>query len=100
MNQNDIDALEASGLKPIIIEDDTDIARVFETNEEFVSRIMNFGCPTGALIQAFVIEALSQYCAIVEENHVPDTPFMLGSTWKATGAWLKSELEKKYGTPR
>ena len=31
-----------------------------ETNTEFLERIMNF-CPHGALIQAFVLEALNRY---------------------------------------
>ena len=32
-----------------------------ETNEQFIARIMSFGCPTGPLIQAFIIQALRTY---------------------------------------
>ena len=41
-----------------------------ETNTEFIERIMNF-CPHGALIQAFVLEALNRYAEQVADPQVP-----------------------------
>lgn len=38
-----------------------------ETNEQFIARIMNFGCPTGPLIQAFVIQSLRKYAEAVSD---------------------------------
>lgn len=98
-----IEVLEASGLKPIIVNENTDIeaaVRRRETNEEFMVRIMNFGCPTGALIQMFIIEALRVYatdtCSTVEQP--ANWPSLISfNDWKATGIWLKAELVKRYG---
>lgn len=67
-----------------------------ETNEEFIVRIMNFGCPTGALIQAFIMEALARYCVEVQKASFPDTPLLSGEAWKATGAWLQSQLDEHF----
>lgn len=103
MNQHDIDALEAAGFNPIIVDENTDIAVKLETNTQFIDRIMNFGCPTGALIQPFVIQALQVYSKMVSEatqEELPDDDgesFVVGSAWRATAAWLQTELEKKYG---
>ena len=100
MNQQDIDALEAAGLKPIIIDEDTDIAVELESNTQFINRIMNYGCPTGALVQPFVIQALGHYARLVEEwepTEVEKNGFIDPIAWKATAEWLKSELKKKYG---
>ena len=66
----------------------------YETNEEFVVRIMNF-CPQGALIQAFVLEALRQYSETVADPkvHIPDSDLLNGQAWKRTGQWLQGQLE-------
>ena len=63
-----------------------------ETNVQFMKRVMTQGCPTGTLIQAFVLEALVQYCDQLAEAEVPDTAFMSGKTWKDTGAWLREQI--------
>jgi hypothetical protein len=70
-----------------------------ETNTEFIERIMNF-CPHGALIQAFVLEALNQYAEQVADPqvHVPDTPMLSGQSWKQTAIWLQGQLEQHLKT--
>ena len=70
-----------------------------ETNEQFIARIMRFGCPTGPLIQAFVIQALRTYAEAVSEAPAEslDSPLLCGESWKATAIWLKTELNRKYG---
>lgn len=66
----------------------------YETNIEFMERIMNF-CPHGPLIQAFVLEALRQYAETVADPkvHIPDTALLSGQAWKRTGEWLSGQLE-------
>lgn len=68
-----------------------------ETNTEFITRIMEVGCPTGALIQPFVIEALTRYAQQVAESPaIADTALLSGEAWKETGEWLLSEINKRY----
>lgn len=71
-----------------------------ETNTEFITRIMEEGCPTGALIQPFVIEALSKYASACSVTPIPDGGLVDPEAWMETAQWLKSELEKKYGSSR
>lgn len=77
-------------------ENDDDLRR--ETNEQFLARIMNRGCPTGLMIQMFVMSGLEQYCRMVAEADVSefDNPMVNGAAWKRTGAWLQGELDKHY----
>ena len=70
-----------------------------ETNEEFIVRIMNYGCPTGALIQPFIIEALTQYSARCSVEPIPENGLIDPEAWMETAHWLKEELEKKYVHP-
>lgn len=69
-----------------------------ETNEEFITRVMNFGCPTGGLIQPFLIEALYHYCEAVIKAEPVETEngFLAPGAWKRTAEWLKSELDAQY----
>lgn len=101
---NPIEALQASGLNPVIVDEDTDLEEAFrlrrETNPEFVERIMTVGCPTGALVQAFVIEALTHYSESIlqwEPTEQEKNGFLAPEAWKATASFVKFELEKKYG---
>lgn len=66
-----------------------------ETNAEFMDRIMNF-CPTGALVQAFVLEALRRYAEQVADPavNIQDTPLLSGKAWKRTGVWVLDQVEK------
>jgi hypothetical protein len=68
----------------------------FETNEQFVMRIMNTGSP---LRQAFVIEAISQYadaCAKAKPEDI-NAPFLNGAAWIQVARELKTEVDSKYG---
>lgn len=69
-----------------------------ETNTEFIERIMSFGCPTGPLIQPFIIEALTNYSRKVVKNgpEVYDNALVRGEAWHRTAKWLKGELDEKY----
>lgn len=68
-----------------------------ETNEEFIVRIMNFGCPTGALIQPFIIEALAKYCDLIKDTELTANGLVEPQAWKDTAAWLRGEIDKRYG---
>lgn len=103
---NPLDALRASGLNPILVDENTDFDEVFkdlimpkkvETNVQFIERIMTQGCPTGALIQPFIIEALRRYAEAYAETPIPENDLLSPEAWTKTAQWLKSELEKKYG---
>ena len=97
---NPIDALRASGLNPVVIDENTDIEEVVnakrETNEEFIVRIMNW-CPHGPIIQAFIIDALGRSADHFSQHRIPDGGFIHPDMWQETAQWLKEELEKKYG---
>lgn len=68
-----------------------------ETNTEFITRVMEFGCPTGALIQPFIIEAISVAAHRFSKDPIMDGGLIDPEAWMETAQWLKSELEKKYG---
>lgn len=72
-----------------------------ESNEEFMIRIMNFS-RNGALMQALIIDALTQHSQRVidnEEQLLKDMKdsFISGEAWVATAKELKEEMDKKYG---
>lgn len=69
-----------------------------ETNTEFITRIMEHGCPTGALVQPFIIEAISVAAHRFSKDPIMDGGFIDPEAWMETAQWLKSELEKKYGS--
>lgn len=67
-----------------------------ETNTEFVTRIMASGCPTGALIEPFIITALQKYseqciAAGPEQFH---SALLHGPAWVATAKFVLKETEK------
>lgn len=66
-----------------------------ETNDQFMRRIMNFGCPTGALSHAFILTALEKYAAqcIEAGPAVFDSPFISGEGWVKTAEWIKAEVD-------
>lgn len=69
-----------------------------ETNIEFVERIMT-SAPTGAMMQAFVIEAIRRYadqCVAAPEGHF-ESGFMTDEIWRGSARYAKQELEKRHG---
>ncbi len=110
-----IAGLEAAGLNPIVVDENTDIETAInnasrraherekdrtlrETNIEFVKRVMEFGCPTGMMIQAFVVEALTQYSKeVLASTEEWDNGLIDHTVWRKTAQFLKTELDKKYG---
>lgn len=68
------------------------------TNEDFVRYIMNYN-PHGALVQAFVIQALSSYCELVLEAGVgPSENGLINSkAWRDIASYINNLMEQKYG---
>lgn len=67
----------------------------YESNTDFMYRIMSYS-PHGALVHAFVIEALMQYSAAVADPsvEVPDSGLVSGQSWKNTAKWIQTQLEQ------
>lgn len=102
---NPVEALQAVGLNPIVIDGADDLGRQLEgllrqreTNVEFVTRIMEF-CPHGALGQAFVMEALDAYCQLVKDAPpgIFDNGLLAEGVWLRVGEWLEGELFARHG---
>lgn len=72
-----------------------------ESNEVFMSRVLNYGCPTGPLVHGFVFEALRKYCESVVATPATrfDSAFLSGESWVATGQWLGEQIGKHLNTP-
>lgn len=72
-----------------------------ETNEEFMARVMRFGCPTGPVIHMFILEGLRKYCEAVVAKQARDfdSPLLSGEAWVRTGQWLGEQLGKKNNMP-
>lgn len=68
-----------------------------ENNEEFMVRIMNFGCPTGPLVHAFILEGLINYAERVIANPPPDGA-VSGDAWKRTAEFVQAEINKHLGS--
>jgi len=68
------------------------------TNTDLVKAVMEYS-DYGALVQAFVVEAIKQYADKVADpaTVVPDSPFMDGATWKGVAAEIKGKFENFYG---
>lgn len=68
------------------------------SSEEFVKRLMTGYCPTGPLVQPFVIEALSKYSEFVIKAGAKavDSPLLNGEAWVQTAEWVKKEIDRKY----
>lgn len=73
-----------------------------ETNVEFVTRLMEFS-PTGALSQAFIIEAIGRYadeCVKHADEVVASVDkqgFISGKAWLRTAEFIAAESKAKYG---
>lgn len=72
-----------------------------ETNEEFMARVMRFGCPTGPVIELFILEGLRKYCEAVVAKPAQDfdSPMVSGQAWVRTGQWLGEQLAQHLNMP-
>jgi hypothetical protein len=66
-----------------------------ETNEEFMKRIMTF-CPTGAMSQMFIMDAIAQHADRVSTAPPVEHPLIDGDAWKRTATWIAAELEAHF----
>lgn len=65
-----------------------------ETNVEFLTRIMEH-CPTGALAQVFVLDAIDKLSKTVVNDPPIDHPLIDGEEWKRTAIFIQDELAKR-----
>ena len=74
------------------------MSRKIENNDEFVMRLMTFGCPTGALVQPFIMQAIEYYAAKCIElgPETFESGLLSGEAWVATAKHVKEELDKRY----
>lgn len=91
-----IEDLEESPYEPPRFRPETDPKA--QTNEEFLVHLLNFGCPTGALIQPFVMTALEDYSKrVISEPQVEVVnSFVAAGAWHRTAEHVKSQLDAKY----
>jgi hypothetical protein len=69
-----------------------------EDNVKFVKRLMEYG-PYGALQQIFILQAIEKYaevCAKADPKSIDG--LFNGEAWVGTAKFLKSELDKHYGS--
>jgi len=68
-----------------------------ETNTEFVERLMTQGCPTGALSQVFVIQALDYYSKVALAAGAAkfDSNMLSGEAWVKTAQFVQDQLEAR-----
>jgi len=95
MNQDDLDALEATGLHPIVIDEHTSFPLPRRTsNAEFIVDLMDF-CPTGALSHAMVMQAVEQFAKRVLTGKAEDydNTFISGEAWIETAAWIAAQFD-------
>lgn len=69
-----------------------------ETNEQFVLRLMRFS-DHGALMQAFILEALRRYAeqCVKAGPEVFESPLLSGKAWHGTAQEALKELEARHG---
>jgi hypothetical protein len=69
-----------------------------ESNVQLLDRLMQYGCPTGALVQPFILQGIETYCRMVAAATPEEisSPLISGEAWKATGDWLQRELNKHF----
>lgn len=68
------------------------------TNVEFVTELMEYSAH-GALIQAFVMQALEQYAKRVAamDPQVLDTPMVSGHAWHGCAVEVRDKLARRLG---
>lgn len=94
---NLIKELEASGLNPIVIDEDTDFETMSlpMTNIDFVTDLMTYN-PAGALCQPFIIEAISRYAKeVMNSEPWPDDVMISFESWKACATHINKKIENR-----
>lgn len=94
---NLIKALEASGLNPIVIDEDTDFETMSlpMTNIDFVTDLMTYN-PAGGLCQAFIIEAISRYAKeVMNSEPWPDDVMISFEAWRACAEHINKKIENR-----
>lgn len=98
---NPVDALRASGLNPIVIDEDTDFDEVFKpltmpiTNVDFVTDLMSYS-PVGALAQAFILEAIGRYAKeVCEAEPWPDDVMLSFEAWQRCAKHIVKKFEER-----
>ena len=68
-----------------------------KTNVQMVKQQMEFS-KYGALSQAFLLEAISNYCKVVAEHPASafDSPLLNGEAWKAVGEEWQNALTEHF----
>lgn len=96
---NPVDALRASGLNPIVIDEDTDFDSLPNfrqmNNVEFVEDLMERN-PAGALVQAFILEAIGRYAKqVCEAEPWPDDVMVSFEAWQACAKHIVKKFEER-----
>lgn len=81
-------------------EDGMNVKLKRKTNVQVVQGIMNFS-QHGALAQAFVMEAIAQYSAMVIKNPPPPDPKAIvpSDVWVKVAEEVQAKLQEHYGEP-
>lgn len=98
------EAMEAIGIKPAFIDENTDIEAELgkrmrrPTNTEFISEIMDF-CPFGAIGQIIVIQAVQQFSEQVAAASLEELehPLIPPEAYKRCAEWIIEQYNKQYG---
>lgn len=94
---NPLDALRASGLNPIVVDEDTGFDEVFKplTNIDFVTDLMSYS-PVGALAQAFILEAIGRYAKqVCEAEPWPDDVMVSFEAWQTCANHIAKKFEER-----
>ena len=68
-----------------------------KTNVEFITDLMEFS-QHGAMMQAFVMNAIEQYAQQAMVERLPDKGFISPDLWQAIAKELLDKLEVHYGS--
>ena len=96
---NLVDALRASGLNPIVIDEDTDFDSLPNfrqmNNVEFVEDLMERN-PAGALVQAFILEAIGRYAKeVCKAEPWPDDVMISFEAWQTCAKHIVKKFEER-----
>lgn len=96
---NPVDALRASGLNPIVIDEDTDFDSLPNfrqmNNVEFVEDLMERN-PAGALGQAFILEAIGRYAKeVCKAEPWPDDVMISFEAWQTCAKHIVKKFEER-----